>query len=214
MNVLAVDTSGPVAGVALNADGLEFVRIARTVRGTEGLLVPWAIELVHEAGLTLSDLDGIAVVHGPGAFTGLRVGLATALGLATSLDLPLWWTDSLLPRARRTGQEPVLAMLDARKGRVYATWFDGEATVGPADVAPQVALSWATPPFVATGEGAIVYADLVQQAGGTVLPDADDPGVLALASLAAAAFARGEGARDAAIAPLYLRDADAKLPKR
>ena len=77
----------------------------------------------------------------------------------------------------------VLCMLDARKQRVYAARYDGagELAAGPGDVGPSVALDWMDGPFRATGEGALVYRDLVEAAGGVVVPDADHPAVATLA---------------------------------
>ena len=164
----------------------------------------------------LADLDGVVVSRGPGAFTGLRVGLATALGIAAGVPCPVWACVSLDPRARvpRTPGLPLLVALDARKGRVYAALYgdDGEVLVPPADVAPEVAAAWAGGPFDATGEGAAVYADSFRSAGGIVVADPTDPCVEALAALGAAALARGEGQDIAEIRPLYLRAPDARPP--
>ena len=117
--------------------------------------------------------------------------------------------------AQVVGGQPVLSMLDARKGRVYAAWYDrdGGRVHGPADVGPDVAMSWATEPFVATGEGALVYAESVIAAGGTVAPHADDPAVRSLARRGAAGLAAGQGIDPVAVEPLYLRAPDAKRPR-
>lgn len=219
MNVVAIDTCGPVIGVALLAGSEVRSRTERVNRGSETRLLPWMEQLLAEAGLGLAQIDGIAATVGPGAFTGLRVGLATATGLAMATGRPFWGTDSLEPRARRVGGR-VLAMLDARKARVYASWYAPEHLSGPADVAPEVAIGWTrgagvpAGPWVATGEGALVYADAVRSAGGTIAEEADDPAVGVLASLAAAALARGEGIDAVLATPLYLREADAVPPAR
>jgi tRNA threonylcarbamoyladenosine biosynthesis protein TsaB len=215
VNVVAVDTCGPVIGVALWAGGEVRVRTERVNRGSETRLVPWVQQLLAEAGLGLAQLDGVAATVGPGAFTGLRVGLATATGLSMAIGRPFWGTDSLEPRARRVGGE-VLAMLDARKARVYASWYAPDRVSGPADVAPEVAIGWTrgSGPWKATGEGALVYADQVRAAGGTIAEEADDPAVGVLATLAAAALARGEGIDPVLATPLYLREADAVPPAR
>lgn len=217
MRVLAIDTVGPVIGVALVVDGRCEVRTERIARGAESRLMPWATELCAGAGVVLADLDGVAVSRGPGAFTGLRVGLAAALGVAWAAGCPVWACDSLLPRAQvgRTPGVPLLVALDARKSRVYAALYGDDGVVEPAaDVAPEVAAGWSEGPFEATGEGSAVYADVIGAAGGRVLPDPTDPCVGALAALGAAAIGRGEGVDPATVQPLYLRQPDAKLPKR
>ncbi|MCB9688498.1 MAG: tRNA (adenosine(37)-N6)-threonylcarbamoyltransferase complex dimerization subunit type 1 TsaB [Alphaproteobacteria bacterium] len=209
--ILAVDTAGPVAGAALWAEGRAWSRQGRAPRGTEVLLGTWIEELCAASGHPLSELTGIGVVAGPGAFTGLRVGLATVAGLAMALDLPVWTDDALSPRALRAGLGgELVSMLDARKGRVYAArWSGGERVLPPADIAPEVALDGLSPGFRATGEGALVYAALVEERGGSVVPEADDPGVVELARRTAEGLARGEGVSALDLHPRYLRDADA-----
>ncbi len=216
MRILALDTCAPVIGVAL-LDGQQVLqRSQRVSRGAEALLTPWVAELLAEAGLALTQLDGIAVARGPGAFTGLRVGLATAAGLAQGAALPLWATDSLHSRATAAlGRDlPVLAWLDARKGRAYAVWYaaDGRRLRHPADVQPQVALSWCSAPFLAVGEGTAVWRAELEAAGGRAIEDCDTPAVAQLAHLAAQGLARGEGADPVALCPLYLRAPDAEPP--
>jgi len=215
VNVLAIDTVAPVIGVALRTGGRTLERVARTQRGAEALLVPWAHALCDEAGIRVDDLDGIAVAHGPGAFTGIRVGLATAVGLALGLGKPLWSGSSLDSRAARHSEEAVLAMLDARKGRVYAAWYPhGSLAAGPGDVPPEEALAWATAPFVAVGEGALEYRALVEARGGRVADAADHPAVDALARMGEEGLRRGEGRDPIDVAPFYLRAPDAKVPVR
>jgi tRNA threonylcarbamoyladenosine biosynthesis protein TsaB len=160
----------------------------------------------------MAQLDGVAVSKGPGAFTGLRVGLATAAGLATAIDRPVWTGCSLSSRALRVaGENPVLSMLDARKKRVYAeAWAAGARVHEPADVPPSDALAWCSPGFIATGEGALVYRALVEDAGGVVAEGSDDPAVGVLAGMAAEGLTRGEGARALDVAPMYIRPPDAK----
>ena len=209
--VLAFDTAAPVIGVALIAGDEVLARSERVVRGSERRLLPMARELLDEAGLSAAQLDGIAVVSGPGAFTGLRVGLATAAGLAQALGRPLWPAPSLLPRALRAGVGgELLVMLDARKQRVYAArWLDELQQEAPADVAPEVAMSWVRAPFRVMGEGALVYAEQIEAAGGQVVDRAEDPGVEELARLGAAALERGEGIDPVEVRPTYLRAPDA-----
>ncbi|MCB9665952.1 MAG: tRNA (adenosine(37)-N6)-threonylcarbamoyltransferase complex dimerization subunit type 1 TsaB [Alphaproteobacteria bacterium] len=187
------------------------VRTARVVHGSDALLLPWAEELCAEAGIRLQQLDGVGVAVGPGAFTGLRVGLATASGLALALDRPAWAGSSLESRRLRAGAD--LALLDARKGRVYALALQDGCAQGPGDVPPEEALGWMRAPFVATGEGAVVYAAQVAAAGGRLAVEPDDPAVDTLVRLAAEGLARGEGCDAAALAPAYLRPPDAKPPK-
>lgn len=213
--VVGIDTAGPVVGVALWSGGRVTSRVERVQRGSEERLMPWVAELLAERGLGSADLTGVAVVTGPGAFTGLRVGLAGAAGLAMACRVPLWPASSLATRAAALPPYgAVLVMLDARKQRVYAeARVDGVTVGGPADVPAEQALAWlAGRPFVATGEGSLVYRDAVAAAGGRLAEDADAPGVEALVRLGAAGLAAGEGIDPASVEPTYLRDADVVAP--
>jgi len=212
VNVLAIDTAGPVAGVALWVDGVTSVRIERVTRGSDTRLMPWAQALAAEAGIPLSALDGVAVGAGPGAFTGLRVGLAAALGLATALDCPVVPVSTLLSRVTPWLHEgTTLCALDARKGRLYAAvWRGQEQVLAPGDLAPEVVLAELVAPFRAVGEGVLAYRELVEAAGGVVVDAADDPGVASLAALGASALEAGEGSDPVSVQPTYLRPPDAK----
>lgn len=192
--ILAIDTCGPVIGVA-TAQG---VRTERIQRGGERRLVPWVLELLGDARP-----DAIGVAVGPGAFTGLRVGLATAQGLAHAYDVPLYGWSSLRTRAEHANADA--AWLDARKGRVYAARGPGFQEL---DVDPQQAVFAGT----FTGEGALVYRELIEAAGGTVLPDADDPGLPAMVRRTAGALEAGLD--PGVVAPVYVRAPDAVPPRR
>lgn len=213
MKVLALDTAGPLIGVALRVGGETEVRLERVQRGSESRLVPWVLELCASAEIRLTDLDGVAVAVGPGAFTGLRVGLATATGLALGAGVPVAGLSSLASRGQIPGHR-VLSMLDARKSRVYAQWFENGVSLSPpVDLAPSEVLAGAAEGFLATGEGAGVYEDLVIAAGGRLRPNWEDPAVDALARMGEEAIARGEGLDPVSVRPVYLRAPDARPPK-
>ncbi len=211
--LLAVDTAGPVAGVALlRGSSLEGSWCARVVRGAETRLAPAIGELLRGR-----QPSAVAVAQGPGAFTGLRVGVATALGLAVAADCPVVPVSSLQARAGLVpDRERVLALLDARKGRFYGGLFDTRPPVpvlidNEGDLPLDELLR--TEPAVAVGEGAAVARDAVLAAGHRValLPDANP--ATALARIAAVLLASG-----GAIAPWdfrirYLRPPDAKPPR-
>lgn len=141
MTVLAIDTAGPVLGIAIarNCTVVDSYEEDHRFRHVEDL-VPAIERLLKGTGLAPAEIDAVAVSAGPGSFTGLRVGMATAKGFALARDLPVYSVATLDALARqeirareqREGPRtepgnPVLAIvpiLDARKGRVYGAVFD------------------------------------------------------------------------------------------
>ena len=132
MVVLAVNTSGRRGPVALcrgDAARLQVLGLASLEGGTHSArLIPAISDLLHSAGLTKSQIDGLVVVDGPGSFTGLRVGLSTVKALCEILQKPLATVSMLEALAITYGNqgETVTAVLDAGRGEVYV----GEYRVG------------------------------------------------------------------------------------
>lgn len=207
MNLLLVDTAGPVVGLAAFAgDTPVHVASARVASGTEA----WLGEHVGTALERLGGLDRVAVTVGPGAFTGIRVGVAAALGVAFARGVPVAPLSSLALRACLAPGEPrVLALLDARKGKVYAGWFDTRGAL-PVALGPErdCLLTEAVEgePGVAVGEGAIAFAEGVAAAGHRVLAGGDGSPVRAGAALARAIEARAPEK----VGLHYLREPDAR----
>ena len=208
--VLGIDTAGPVVGAALVGPGFERVWSQRVVRGADAVLIPAIADMMEGA----PPLDAVAVTIGPGAFTSLRVGVATALGFAMSAGVDVVCISSLEARAHLADDDCVLALLDARKSRVYAQSFNtrtGEALTAAVDAELMSVLPSA--PFVAVGEGVKVGVALIEEAGGVVASEPDRSPAAVVARL-------GSERRTTAIAPQevalsYLRDADAlKLADR
>ena len=210
--ILAVDTAGPVAGLALlRGEQLEGAWCARVVRGAEARLAPAVQELLQGRRP-----DAVALASGPGAFTGLRVGVATALGLASAWGCPVVPVSSLLARAALSpGQPLVLALLDARKGRFYGGLFDTRSLV-PAPVGPERDLPLAellpSQFCIAVGEGAAVSRAQLLAAGHGLAMQPDANPAPALARLGAHFLAQGQGLPAHAVAVRYLRPPDAVPP--
>jgi len=126
LRFLTIQTATPGGGVALT-EGYRL--LGETCLNTSRPPVEWLLEAINglltSAKLQLSDLDGFGVVEGPGAFTGLRVGLATVKGLALAVDRPVVAVSSLECLALQAPCSPmtVCTMLDARKKEVYAALF-------------------------------------------------------------------------------------------
>jgi tRNA threonylcarbamoyladenosine biosynthesis protein TsaB len=130
--ILALESATAAPAVAL-VEGeavLALVPVEAGTPGSEGLL-PAVDAVLREGGVALADLAGFALAIGPGSFTGLRVGLATLKGLAFADPRPVAPVSTLAALARLAGEprpEPVAAVLDARRGEVYAAvWDAGDA---------------------------------------------------------------------------------------
>ena len=213
MKLLAFETATEGCSVAVYVDGAVRERFAVAPRQHAALALPWADELLAEAGVARAQLDAIAVGIGPGAFTGVRLAVALAQGIALGLDRPVLPVSTLAALAypARAGGHDVLAAIDARMGEVYLGWFRGEDlhAVGPEWMARPDAVDLDVPGLVgvgtgfAAGEGALAQA----LAGKLLLCDPLAlPRAADLARLAELGFARGEAVAPDRIEPAYLRD--------
>lgn len=214
MKLLAIETSTEACSVAVYQDGDILQRHEIAPRRHTQLVLPWADELLAEAGLRKSQLDAIAVGRGPGAFTGVRLAIAIVQGLALALDRPVLPVSTLAVLAMQGQGAHRLAAIDARMGEIYVGAYDldddhlitargDEAIVSPAAAPlPDTEVFGTGTGFTAEG-GALVarLGPRLQGFDATALPRAGD-----LARLAARAFARGEAISADRIEPAYLRD--------
>lgn len=126
IRILGIETSGPLASVALLKDGeVQGMKVGEFKVTHSETLMPMIDELVKETGMKLESLDAIAVSAGPGSFTGLRIGSATAKGLGMALDKPLIHIPTLHGMAYNLlGHSGfIVPMIDARRGTVYTGIF-------------------------------------------------------------------------------------------
>jgi tRNA threonylcarbamoyladenosine biosynthesis protein TsaB len=216
MKLLAFELSTEACSVALWRDGDVVERFGLAPRRHAELALPWAEALLAEAGLARSQLDAIAVGRGPGAFTGVRLGVAIAQGIALALNVPVLPVSTLQALAARAPSAPerVLAAIDARMGEVYLGAFaregdawralQPEAVGAPGAVALPEGGGW---DGVGTGFDAAGGAlrtrlgDRLARVDAAALPHAAD-----VARLGAAMFVRGEAVAPERLEPAYLRD--------
>src|SRR5690242_7917766 len=125
MNLLAIETSTEACSVALVHGQEVFARSELAPRRHAELALPMADALLAEAGLGRHALDAIAVGRGPGAFTGVRLGVALAQGMALALDRPVVPVSSLAALALEAAEDDaaILAVIDARMGEIYAACY-------------------------------------------------------------------------------------------
>ncbi|MFZ0269799.1 tRNA (adenosine(37)-N6)-threonylcarbamoyltransferase complex dimerization subunit type 1 TsaB [Caulobacter sp.] len=210
--ILSIDTCLAASSVAI-LDG-DIVRAARSepmTRGHQERIAVLAREVAAEAGVKFADLTRIAVTVGPGSFTGLRVGLSFAKGLATALSIPCVGINTLEALAASVEATGLVAgVLDAKMGQVYLQVFDGGKPLMDPDAlevevaAARLAELYSGGPATLVGSGAPLIADAVPRA--TVLtPAYADP--VAVARQAAAKPAPSQSPR-----PLYLRAPYAVAP--
>jgi len=187
--IFAFDTATSIATCSLVRDDEQVDEVRTQAR----LVLAAADELLRTAGLEPGALDGLVVGTGPGSFTGIRIGLATARGLALGLGLPVAGVSTL---HAFTGGRPVI---DARRGEVF--------TEGPTVARPET-LEVAGSRLV--GDGAVRYRD-VFEARGAEVPPASDPSHLPAAHLLVR-FADSFGPAEA-VEPLYVREPDAQVSR-
>jgi len=153
VTVLGLDTATATAGIALVDDAGRVVAEVRHATSGRGADLLVAIdELCRAAGVAPAQLSGIAIGAGPGSFTGLRIGMATAKGIAFAAGRPLWAVSSLAALADDAlaalagelllvhADGVICAALDARRGEVYAGCFRHGASLGPERVMPPAEL--------------------------------------------------------------------------
>jgi len=211
MNLLAIDTALEQCSVGVAAGGRPPVLVTETIgRGHAERLFGMISAAMSEAGLAFAELDRIAVTVGPGSFTGLRVGIAAARGLALVIGCPvagIGTLDAIAEAARQTaGAIPVLAALDAKRGEVYAQAFDAEGHPLSAPAAGPAASCAAliTEGMVLAGSGARLVAAAMAEPP-RVVHDQAAPDIAAVLRLGLAAPPPQAPPR-----PLYIRPPDAK----
>jgi tRNA threonylcarbamoyladenosine biosynthesis protein TsaB len=210
--ILAVDTCLAASSIAvLDGDVVRAARSEPMTRGHQERIAVLAREVMGEAGVTFPGLTRIAVTVGPGSFTGLRVGLSFAKGLATALSIPCVGINSLEALAATADASGFVAgVLDAKMGQVYLQVFDGGKALMAPDAlevgvaAARLAELYSGGPATLIGSGAPLLADVLLEAA-VLTPAFADP--VAVARLAAARPAPTHSPR-----PLYLRAPYAVAP--
>lgn len=225
--ILSLDTATPCSSVALTLgtrrEGRVIAAFSLTGKVTHSRRLLSVVDLLMaETGRTWQDLDGIAVSMGPGSFTGLRIGMATAKGLAAAAGKVLIGVSTLDALAAKCLTDRlVCAVLDARKKEVYAAFYrlgdDGMVVraTEPAVLVPQELAAQVAEPVVMVGDGAQVYGELFRSLLGeqvTLAPaQLHEPSAASLGLLAGEKLARGELLDLAEGVPVYIRSSDAEL---
>jgi tRNA threonylcarbamoyladenosine biosynthesis protein TsaB len=211
MRILAIDTATEQCSVALRLDEQCWERCVQTPRGHADLILPMVDSVLKEAGVRLQELDGLAYGRGPGAFTGVRIAVGVAQGLALGASLPTVGVSDLAAVAQQVAAagERVLVCMDARMGEVY--WGIFERPVDQLLVIPSAPERVDPPALVRdgavsrlAGTGFKAYPQLLQ--AGLPVHEAALPHARDIASLAEPALRAGQGKPPAQAEPVYLRD--------
>jgi len=214
MRILALETSTEYCSVALWQDGAIVERCELVGQKHSELLMEMVDSVLREANVALAQLDGIAFGAGPGSFTGVRIACGVAQGLALGAALPVLGVCTLQALAQASVHDKVIAALDARMAEVYHAAYerraDGWVTVSePSLCLPQDAPTVAGDGWFGAGSGFTAHGTALEDRYAAQLAGSDVqavPQASAVAQLAAAMFAAGQGIDAAQAMPLYLRD--------
>ena len=233
--ILAFDTATRATAVALaGPDGARFEARDDPPAGERprhaAKLLPLCADVLDRGGVNFAELERIAVGIGPGTFTGLRIGVATARALACASQVGLVGVSTLqsmalaaLPELTRSGHEAVLAVLDARRGEVFiGVWLRdelgrlgrplvGPVALGPQDLRDEVARLGVS--ALAVGEGAIAFREVLERSGAFVPEDGSLIHRVSAASHCRIAWDL-EPSDPGRVQPEYLRLPDAELARR
>lgn len=203
--VLAFDTSAAHCAAALLLDGEIIVsRHEDMAKGQAERLMILLEEILAEGGMAWADLTAIGVGIGPGNFTGIRISVAAARGLALGLAVPAIGISSLEAQAFGI-TEPVIACLDARQGKAFIQGFNSPEAFGPklSEITAEALEGTANTALLGP------IAEAIQAITGGAIRAQETPIAVAIAHLAAARI----GLPNPRPAPLYLREADAAPPR-
>ena len=222
--VLAIDTSGPVAGCAVLKGG----RVVHQIAMNHGLthsetLMPAVDQALTAAGLTCADLDAIAVVAGPGSFTGVRIGVCAAKGLAHAAGIPCARVHALETLSMNFyGFDGVCCpILDARRGQVYCAAYDMKngfpEQILPPDALPLEDFLERLPKnrrLMFLGDGVKVHGERLGQIENAEIAPPHLRDLRADAACALAEARRDEWMEGARLTPVYLRAPQAERERR
>jgi tRNA threonylcarbamoyladenosine biosynthesis protein TsaB len=213
--ILAFDTATPATVVAVVGEGIRSEVRHDPEPGERPQhvqrLLPLAADLLEAASLRFADVDRVAVGTGPGTFTGLRIGVATARALAQASGAELVGVSTLRALAAaaklRHADRTALAVLDARRGEAFVG-----GAVAPAAVTPALLASIAKRGWLAVGDGAVRFRDVLETSGAEV--PADGSPLHRVSALTVADLAAGAPPTGRDVTPEYLRLPDAEIALR
>ena len=221
MNILAIDTSSEVLQLALAGDGFFLSNMRIMGFKHAEILVPMIDSLLKERDLDPRELDLVICAKGPGSFTGLRIGISTAKGIAEGAGCPLVSVPTLEAMAAPLGfmKSPVVPVMDARKQRYYAQIFlEGNPATEPLDIPPlELAATLLNYPGACiTGPGAMDLEALLRDHPvhpGLIFLDPRDGNTVSGLIRLGLHILETRGPDNPEEGPIYLRPSEAELSK-
>ena len=225
MPILAIDTATLVSSVAVATDKKLLAELTLQTKLTHSeVLMPHIEQILSMTKVKKNELDAIAVSIGPGSFTGLRIGLATAKTIAYALDIPIIGVSTLAALAYHypVGDVYIAPLLDAQKGNVYISLYTWEAGQLHEAYEPTVksfddvlaAGQRLDKPVVFLGEKAVAKVDEIKAAGGNIImamPHMVMPRAANVAMLGLDLLAKGKQDDVMSLEPLYIRRSEAEI---
>lgn len=224
MRILALDTASSTASVAIAGDsGIIGESGLNTGLTHSECFLPMVDALLKHTRLGLINMEAIAVTAGPGSFTGLRIGIATAKAFAQSMDLPLIGVGTLEAQSRAAYAYGLSCpILDARRNEVYTALFDGserlwpDQAISPEELAKKLLLLDA--PVTFSGDGVSAYGKILSSILGNNYREAPEERRLFMASAVAVIgrerYLAGDTLQAKDLLPYYLRSSEAEIRRK
>lgn len=220
VTTLGIDSTGAACSAAIwRGERVAARRFAAMERGQAEALMPMVAAVLDEAALAIDALDVIAVTVGPGAFTGVRIGIAAARGLSLASGVPALGVSSFVaaaaqaPMDERRGR-PLLVALDSRRAEFFVAMFGADdAPLGPGALlsAGEIAARLPAEPLLLAGDAAAALAAVLKRSDLALATGAGAIDAAEVARLAARAWR--PGMRPPPPEPLYLRAPDTTMPR-
>ena len=225
MNVLGIETATEKLSAAMVIGNISYERHTDSRSSHCELLAGFIMELAKEAGIKMNHINGISVSIGPGSFTGLRIGIATAMGLAYSLGVKAAGVNTLMGLAWKTAKPGTLVcpLIDAKRSQIFAGIYRTGEGIPDTIVSPLAVTCEKLADIVRsqgeqvtiTGPAAELFRktfDEISDSKLTFIPgDKAKPSAVAIAELGRMILLAGKGVNPVALKPVYLRRSDAEI---
>ena len=224
MNIIGIETATERLSVALMVDGVAYERHTDARSSHCELISGFVSELLNEGAVDIDELDCVAVSIGPGSFTGLRIGIASAMGISYAISKPVCGVDTLMGIAFHSGFPYTLVcpLIDARRSEAYTALYRLGQGIPEEIIAPAAMpvselagiLKSQNEQVTITGPSTDHFQEVLETSGADLQftdPDESKPSALSIARIGEIMFNAGQSVTPSELKPLYLRRSDAEL---